>query len=63
MKTSKLIALLQNSLKQNGDLPVFLNTGNDDYMWAVLATEYHETEDGEFPKSWRMPEVFLKLSA
>ncbi len=63
MKTSQLIALLQKSLKQDGDLPVFLNTGNDDDMWKVIAAEYHETEDGEFPRSWRMPETFLKLYA
>ncbi len=63
MKTSQLIALLQKSLKQDGDLPVFLNTGNDDDMWKVMVAEYHETEDGEFPKSWRMPETFLKLCA
>lgn len=63
MKTSQLIALLQKSLKQDGDLPVFLNTGNDDDMWQVMAAEYHATEDGEFPRSWNMPEAFLKLYA
>ncbi len=63
MKTSQLIALLQKSLKQDGDLPVYLNTGNDDDMWEPMATQYHVTEDGEFPKSWKMPKVFLKLYA
>jgi antitoxin component of RelBE/YafQ-DinJ toxin-antitoxin module len=63
MKTSELIALLQKQLKQNGDLPVFLNTGNDDDMWAAQVTEYHATEKGEFPKSWNMPETFLKICA
>jgi len=63
MKTSQLIAVLQKSLKQDGDLPVFLNTGNDDDMWEPYTAIAHQTEDGEFPKSWRMPEAFLKLCA
>ena len=61
MKTSELIEVLKAQLQKNGDLPVFLNTGNDDDMYEVMATEYHLTEDGEFPKSWRMPESFVKL--
>ena len=63
MKTSELIEVLKTQLELLGDLPVFLNTGNDDDMYEVMATEYHLTEDGEFPKSWRMPESFLKILA
>lgn len=63
MKTSELIEALKVQLELLGDLPVFLNTGNDDDMYEVLATEYHLTEDGEFPRSWKMPESFVKIMA
>lgn len=63
MKTSELIALLQKSLKQNGDIDVMFEDGNCDSVWQIVDAECHVTEDGEFPKSWHMPEAFLKLYA
>ena len=63
MKTSELIALLQKSLKQNGDIDVMINAEPRNDLWEIMEVEYHVTEDGEFPRSWNMPEAFLKLSA
>lgn len=63
MKTSELIALLQRQLHMSGDLDVFLCTGNDDAVYAVLEAEYCVTEEDEFPDSWNMPESFVKISA
>lgn len=63
MKTSELIELLQTQLMLCGDLPVFLNSGNDDDMYEVVAADLHNTEKGEFPRSWKMPENFIKIMA
>lgn len=61
MKTSELIEVLKTQLQKNGDLEVFFNSGNDDSMWSAQEVEYHVTEEDEFPKSWRMPESFVKI--
>ena len=61
MKTSELIALLKKELKKSGDLDVFLNSGNDDAMYSPFDVGFHETEKGEFPRSWNMPRNFIKI--
>ena len=63
MKTSELIEVLKTQLQKNGDLEVFFNSGNDDSMWSAQEVEYHATEEDEFPRSWNMPESFLKILA
>jgi len=61
MKTSELIEVLKTQLQKNGDLEVFFNSGNDDSMWSAQEVDCHVTEKGEFPRSWRMPESFVKI--
>lgn len=62
MKTSELINLLQKQLAETGDREVFFNSRNDDDMWAMVDVQYHVTEQGEFPRSWRMPQTFTLIT-
>lgn len=61
MKTSELIALLQKQLKKSGDLDVFI--ASDDKLYSAEEVEYEVAEAGDYPRSWNMPESFLKILA
>ena len=62
MKTSELIEVLKTQLQKNGDLEVFISTG-DAMVYSAEEVEYAVAEAGDYPRSWNMPESFLKILA
>ena len=59
MKISKLVKQLQQIQAQYGDNPVmFQDPNSDGGPFEVGAVSYAEAEDGEFPKSFKMPAGF-----
>ena len=56
MKTSELIAQLQQSLKDNGDLVVL---SEDGYSFLESCVSVEDAED--WPNDWDMPEQFIML--
>lgn len=59
MKISKLIKQLEQIKAQHGDIHVmFQDPNSDGGPFGVGAVSYAEAEDGEFPKSFKMPGGF-----